>query len=89
MSILFLSQKKSLAILPNGDEKIYLVESEVIEISSSDETVDVFATKNTDNINLNNFSISLYICALLIMVFMIFDDFFSIKPIIRLYSNSS
>ena len=85
VDIVPLSDQKFKAILPNGDEKIYLVESDrVIEISSLNETVDIFSTKNTDNINLSNFSISLYICALLIMIFMIFDDFLTIKPILRL-----
>ena len=85
VDIVPLSDQKFKAILPNGDEKIYLVESDrVIEVSSLNETVDIFSTKNTDNINLSNFSISLYICALLIMIFMIFDDFLTIKPILRL-----
>tara|TARA_A100001388_G_scaffold96647_1_gene70355 strand:+ start:1465 stop:2853 length:1389 start_codon:yes stop_codon:yes gene_type:complete len=85
VDIVPLSDQKFKAILPNGDEKIFLVESDrVIEISSLDEIVDIFSTKNTDNINLNNFSISLYICALLIMIFMIFDDFLTIKPVLRL-----
>ena len=85
IEIVPLSNQKFKAILPNGDEKIYLVESDkVIEVTRSDEAIDIFSPKNTDNINLNNFSVSLYLCALLIMVFMIFDDFFSIRPIIRL-----
>ena len=85
IEIVPLSNQKFKAILPNGDEKIYLVESDkVIEVTRSDEAIDIFSPKNTDNINLNNFSVSLYLCALLIMVFMIFDDFLSIRPIIRL-----
>lgn len=85
VDIIPLSEKKFKAVLPNGDEKIYLVESgDVIEISSANENVVIFSPKNTDNINLNNFSISLYICALFIMIFMIFDDFLSIRPLIRL-----
>ena len=36
---------------------------DVIEISSSNESVDIFSPKNTDNINLDNFTISLYVCA--------------------------
>ena len=85
IDIVPLSNQKFKAILPNGDEKIYLVESDkVIEVTRSDEAIDIFSPKNTDNINLNNFSVSLYLCALLIMVFMIFDDFLSIRPIIRL-----
>ena len=85
IDIVPLSNQKFKAILPNGDEKIYLVESDkVVEVTRSDEAIDIFSPKNTDNINLNNFSVSLYLCALLIMVFMIFDDFLSIRPIIRL-----
>ena len=85
IDIVPLSNQKFKAILPNGDEKIYLVESDkVIEVTGSDEAIDIFSPKNTDNINLNNFSVSLYLCALLIMVFMIFDDFLTIRPIIRL-----
>ena len=85
IDIVPLSKQKFKAILPNGDEKIYIVQSDkVIEVTRSDEAIDIFSPKNTDNINLNNFSVSLYLCALLIMVFMIFDDFFSIRPIIRL-----
>ena len=83
IDIVPLSKQKFKAILPNGDEKIYIVQSDkVIEVTRSDEAIDIFSPKNTDNINLNNFSVSLYLCALLIMVFMIFDDFFSIRPII-------
>ena len=56
----------------------------VIEITNSSERIDIFSPTNTDKINLNNFSISLYICALFIMIFMIFDDFLTIKAVYRL-----
>jgi len=86
VDIVPLSNNKFKAILPNGDEKIYLIESgNVIEISTSNESVGIFSPKNNDNINLDNFTISLYICVLFIMIFMIFDDYLSIRPIYRLF----
>ena len=86
VDIIPISNNKFKAILPSGDEKIYLINSgDVIEISSTNEAVDIFSPKNNDNINLDNFTISLYICALFIMIFMMFDDFLSIKPIYRLF----
>ena len=85
VDIIPIAEDKFKAILPNGDEKVYFIDSgDVIEISSSNQTVDIFSPKNTDNINLNNFTISLYICALFIMLFMVLDDFYNIKPVIRL-----
>lgn len=85
VDIVPIAEDKFKAILPNGDEKVYFIDSgDVIEISSSNQTVDIFSPKNTDNINLNNFTISLYICALFIMLFMVLDDFYNIKPVIRL-----
>ena len=86
VDIIPLSDNKFRAILPSGEEKIYLINSgDVIEISNTNETVDIFSPKNNDNINLDNFTISLYICALFIMIFMVFDDYLSIKPIYRLF----
>ena len=71
VDIIPLSDNKFRAILPSGEEKIYLINSgDVIEISNTNETVDIFSPKNNDNINLDNFTISLYICALFIMIFM-------------------
>ena len=68
-----------------AEEKLYLMESgNVIEITKSNERIDIFSPTNTDKINLNNFSISLYICALFIMIFMIFDDYLTIKAVYRL-----
>ncbi len=85
IEIIPISNKKYKATLSNGDEKFYIIDSgKVIEISSSDETIDVFLPTNIDTIYLNNFSISLYICALFIMIFMIFDDYLTIRPIYRL-----
>ena len=76
IDIIPISDNKFKAILPSGDEKIYLVDSgDVIEISSTNEAVDIYSPKNNDNINLDNFTISLYICALFIMIFMVFDDY--------------
>ena len=86
IDIIPVSDNKFKAILPSGDEKIYLVDSgDVIEISSTNEAVDIYSPKNNDNINLDNFTISLYICALFIMIFMVFDDYLSIKAIYRLF----
>ena len=79
-------------ILPSGEEKFYLTEGDkIIEITPDDNLIiNTFIPQNTDlkRINLNNFSISLYICALLIMVFMIFDDYFGIKAAYRLSFQS-
>ena len=85
VDIVSLDNNKFKAILPNGVEKYYLIDSgNVIEITESNEKIDIFSPTNTDKINLNNFSISLYICALFIMIFMIFDDYLTINPIFRL-----
>ena len=85
IEIIPISNNKYKATLSNGDEKFYIIDSgKVIELSSSDETIDVFMPTNIDIIHLNNFSISLYICALFIMIFMIFDDYLTIRPIYRL-----
>ena len=85
VEIIPISENKFKALLPNGDEKLYVVElGNVIEVSSANEEIDIFSPKNIDKINLNNFSISLYICALFIMVFMVFDDYLTIRPIYRL-----
>ncbi len=89
VEIISLPDNKFKAILPNGDERYYTIDSgNVIEISKSNETIDIFTPQNTDKINLNSFSISLYICALFIMIFMIFDDFINIRPIYRIAFQS-
>ncbi len=85
IEIIPISENKYKAVLANGDEKFYIIDSgRVIELSSTDEAIDVFSPTNIDTIHLNNFSISLYICALFIMIFMIFDDYLTIRPIYRL-----
>ena len=85
VEIIPISQNKYKAILANGEEKFYIIDSgSVMELSNTDEIINVFLPTNIDTINLNNFSISLYLCALFIMIFMIFDDFFTIRPIYRL-----
>ena len=85
VEIVSLSGNKFKAVLPNGEEKFYIMDSgNVVELSESNQPIDIFTPQNIDNINLNNFSISLYLCALFIMIFMIFDDFISIKPIYRI-----
>ncbi len=85
VEIIPIAENKYKAILANGVEKFYLIDAgKVIELSNTDETINVFLPTNIDTINLNNFSISLYICALFIMIFMIFDDYLTISPIYRL-----
>ena len=85
IEIVSLSENKFKAILPNGEEKFYLIDAgNVVELSESNKPLDMFTPENIDNIHLNNFSISLYLCALFIMIFMIFDDFMSIKPSYRI-----
>jgi len=85
IEIIPISKNKFKATLPNGEEKFYVIDSDkVIELSTSNEAINIFLPTNIDTINLNNFSISLYICALFIMIFMIFDDYLSIRPIYRL-----
>ncbi len=84
IEIVYLSENKFKAILPGGEEKFYLIDSgNVVELSESNQPIETFTPENIDNINLNNFSISLYLCALFIMTFMIFDDFLIIKPSYR------
>ena len=85
VEIVALTKNKFKAILPSGQEKLYIVDSgDVIELSKSNQAIEVFSPLSTDKINLNNFSISLYLCALFIMIFMFFDDFMSIKASYRI-----
>jgi UDP-GlcNAc:undecaprenyl-phosphate GlcNAc-1-phosphate transferase len=85
VEIIALSKNKFKAILPNGQEKLYIVDSgDVIELSKSNEAIEIFSPLSTDKINLNNFSISLYLCALFIMIFMFFDDIMGIKASYRI-----
>ncbi len=85
IEIVPISENRYKAILANGDEKFYIIDSgKVIELSSSNETIDVFLPTSIDTIHLNNFSLSLYICAMFIMIFMIFDDYITIRPTYRL-----
>ena len=79
-------------ILPNGEEKFFLAEgNKIIEVRESDNLIiNTFIPENTDKkrVNLDNFSISLYLCAFFIMVFMIFDDYYGIRAIYRLSFQS-
>jgi len=79
-------------ILPNGEEKFFLAEGDkIIEVRESDNLIiNTFIPQNTDKkrVNLDNFSISLYLCAFFIMIFMIFDDYYGIKAIYRLSFQS-
>ncbi len=85
VEIISLTGNKFKAILPDGEEKFYVMDSgRVVELSKSNQPIDMFTPENIDDINIDNFSISLYICALFIMLFMIFDDFMNIKPSYRI-----
>tara|TARA_B100000886_G_scaffold179131_1_gene122790 strand:- start:409 stop:1785 length:1377 start_codon:yes stop_codon:yes gene_type:complete len=85
VEIIALSNNRFKVVLPNNDEKIYLMDSgNVFELSNSDEKIDKFSPINTDKINIDYFSFSLFVCCFLIMIFMIFDDFFNIRPFYRL-----
>ena len=70
-----ITTNKFMVLLPNGQEKYYLSENgRILEIANENNLViESFTPENTDQdrINLNNFSISLYLCALLILIFMI------------------
>lgn len=87
-----ITTNKFMVLLPNGQEKYYLSENgRILEIANENNLViESFTPENTDQdrINLNNFSISLYLCALLILIFMIFDDFFEIKASYRIIFQS-
>ena len=88
VDIIPLGTNKFKVVLPNGDEKFYISESgNITEISKDkEEIINTFTPQNTENekVKITNFSISLYICALIILVFMIFDDLYKIKPTARL-----
>ena len=92
VNIIPIDKNKFKVILPNGDEKFYLAEgNKIIEVAPNNNLIiDTFIPQNTDleRINLNNFSISLYICALFILIFMIFDDYYGIKATYRLVFQS-
>ena len=85
VEIIALSENRFKVVLPNNDEKIYIMDSgNVFELSNSDEKIDKFSPRNIDKINIDYFSFSLFICCFLIMIFMIFDDFYNIRPFYRL-----
>ncbi len=91
VNIIPIDENKFKVILPNGNEKFYLAEgNKIIEVAPNNLIIDTFIPQNTDSerINLNNFSISLYICALFILIFMIFDDYYGIKATYRLVFQS-
>ena len=87
-----ITNNKFMVLLPNGQKKYYLSENgKISEISNENNLViESFTPQNTDQdrINLNNFSISLYLCALFILIFMIFDDFFEIRASYRIIFQS-
>ena len=92
VNIFPLTNNRFKVVLPNGEEKFYLNnKGKISELSSQDNIViQTFSPESTDQdrINLDNFSISLYICALFIMIFMIFDDSYDIKASYRLIFQS-
>ena len=87
-----LSENKFKVSLPDGKEKFYISEGDKIyEVSNnSNSIIETFTPENTDHerIKLDNFSLSLYLCALFIMIFMIFDDYFEIRALYRLIFQS-
>ena len=87
-----INENKFRVVLPDGEEKFYIsAEDKIYEISNdNDSIIQTFSPENTDKdrIKLDNFTISLYLCALFIMIFMIFDDFFGIKASLRLIFQS-
>ena len=92
VNIFPITENKFKVILPDGNEKFYKSEDDkIFEISNDDNSIiQAFTPENTDQqrIKLDNFAISLYLCALFIMIFMIFDDFFGIKASLRLIFQS-
>ena len=92
VNIFTITENKFKVILPDGKEKFYKSEDgKIFEISNDDNSIiQTFTPENTDQqrIKLDNFAISLYLCALFIMIFMIFDDFFGIKASLRLIFQS-
>ena len=92
VNIFPITENKFKVILPDGNEKFYKSEDgKIFEISNDDNSIiQTFTPENTDQqrIKLDNFAISLYLCALFIMIFMIFDDFFGIKASLRLIFQS-
>ena len=93
LEIIPISENKFRVILPDGTQKFYLSESgNIYEISPNNEIKsNQFSPVNTDlnNVRINNTSISAFLCMLLILIFMIFDDFIGIKAMYRLLFQSS
>ena len=87
-----ITNDKFMVLLPNGQKKYYLSEDgKVSEISNENNMIiQSFTPENTDQdrINLNNFAISLYLCALFILIFMVFDDFYEIRASYRIIFQS-
>ena len=93
LKIIPISDKKFKVMLPDGTQKFYLSESgNVYEISTNNEIKsNQFSPVNTDlnNVRINNTSISVFLCMLLILIFMLFDDFIGIRATYRLIFQSS
>lgn len=88
LDILPISSNKFKVTLQNGEEKFYIsLEDKILEVSAADNSIiNTFTAydKELEKINLNKFSVSLYFFVFLILVFMMFDDYFGIKPLYRL-----
>ena len=88
LDILPISSNKFKVTLQNGEEKFYIsLEDKILEVSAADNSIiNTFTPydKELEKINLNKFSVSLYFFVFLILVFMMFDDYFGIKPLYRL-----
>ena len=83
-----ISSNKFKVLLENGDYQMFIVQNnKVTEISSNDEIVNEYIAKNTDDlrINVDDFTFYLYLCGLFIIIFMIFDDYYSLKATTRLF----
>ncbi len=91
VNIFPLAENKFKVLLPDGNEKFYKSENgKIYEISNNNSIIQTFTPESTDQdrIKLDNFAVSLYLCALFIMIFMIFDDYFGIRALIRLIFQS-
>ena len=85
VDVIYLAENKFKAVLPDGEKNLYLIESgNVISKLLILMKLWIYSRLQTLTKLILQFSISLYICALFIMIFMIFDDYLTIKAIYRL-----
>jgi UDP-GlcNAc:undecaprenyl-phosphate GlcNAc-1-phosphate transferase len=91
VNIFPLAENRFKVLLPDGNEKFYESKNgKIYELSNNNSIIQTFTPESTDQdrIKLDNFAVSLYLCALFIMIFMIFDDYFGIRALIRLIFQS-